>query len=606
MSRKKKHKTDQPRTDVPPAFALGAVTLLIGVILFVHLAFSGPFSRHLLDLDDSTYVGALSSMSVGSYLSQRLWEPNALAFPVRDLTFILDFFLSGLFSFQIFIFTSVTLLCAYIGVTWVLFRRILPTSLALALLCVVALHPINVEVTQWVISRKHLLAGLFAMMAVVRTLALKRGESPITRNEYGIIFFLYALSILAHPPAVFLPLWVAVALWPQVRRAPFMMYCFVLGSLSCGGLWLGIQSTLNRDYGIGNASSEVASHVWLNITNAVMGLGRAVWQIFFPFRQAIYFDVYSPENIAGLAVFCGGLWLLIGHLKKHGAHLGVQLIFLSALMFVPQLLFTLGREDFIMADRFVFIPLPYLLAGVALCALNSEIGVSKIVENKPRLLFGTVIVALVCAVVSIDNVPLWRAELPLFKNCVDRANSDRCWWHYARELLKTGCPLVGDEWGRLTTQLRERSKDPHALFTPEGAIALSFCEVVSTNQSLVTRQTTVDELERDGGPPEALSFARNLLDIEQRRSRDALHRIVQLFLGPNIRVRALSVSVLGVTQGQLQALCDVGTDPACVDVLKTFRARFAKNQLAIKTIEFGYNATRRALVASPVNVEPQR
>ena len=96
MSRKKKHKTDQPRTDVPPAFALGAVTLLIGVILFVHLAFSGPFSRHLLDLDDSTYVGALSSMSVGSYLSQRLWEPNALAFPVRDLTFILDFFLSGL------------------------------------------------------------------------------------------------------------------------------------------------------------------------------------------------------------------------------------------------------------------------------------------------------------------------------------------------------------------------------------------------------------------------------------------------------------------------------------------------------------------------------
>lgn len=605
MSKKrKKQKSEGPSADTPKPVVLAAIAVLIAVVLVVHLATSAPFSRRLLDLDDLTYVGALSSMSVGTYLSQRLWEPNALAFPVRDLTFIFDFWLSQLVSFQTFLWTSVALFSAYIGLTWVFLRRLMPTSLALCLLCVVALHPINVEVVQWVISRKHLLAGIFAMLAVIRTVSVRQGESKVTATDLSTIFAFYGLSILAHPPAALLPVWVAVVLWPKVRRTPMVMYCFVLASLAFGAGWLGIQSNLNRDYGVTSASTEVASHVWLNTFNAVMGLGRAMWQLCCPFRQAIYFNVNSPENIAGLVIFILGLVALIRHIRRYGVHFGVQLLLLAALLFLPQLLFTLGREDFIMADRFVFLPLPYLLGGVALCALKSELVTSLMYGDRARLPFGAMSVGLMCAVISINTVPLWRAELPLFKNCVDRANSDRCWWHYTRELLKTGCPLVGDEWDRLSTQLKERSKDPHALFPAEGAIALSFCEVVSTNQPLNTREAAVDSFQADGGTPEALAFARNLLSIEQGRPREALRRIVELFLGPNIRTRALSVSVLGVTQGQLQALCEVGIDPACVEVLRTFRARFAKNQLGVKTVEFGYDATRRAFVASSDNLRP--
>ncbi len=598
-ARKKKlsPKTPTLQADAPRGTVLGVLIGLCALILLLHLWIGNPFARHLIDLDDKTYVGALEGMSVGTYLSTRLWEPNTLSFPVRDLSFILDFYASSAAGVKTFILSSTLLLCAYIFLSWSLFSRFVPPHIALILTTILALHPINVEVVQWVISRKHLLAGVFAMLAVILTVDARGGKNEPSGGVFLKLFLLYALSLLSHPPALLLPAWIVYMLWPRCRKAPLKIQLFIISTFTFAVWWTSFQSSQNKDYSVTNSTESEL--LLMKISNGVLGLGRAAWQAIAPFQQAVYFHEDQPQNLLGLILCAGALALFVRHIRKHGVDDGARMMIVGAILFLPQLAFTCTRKDFTMADRFLFMPLPYLFLGALLCIRPREWWASLGISHRSQAIFGAIALGLIFTVISSQAIYVWRSELPLFKHCVDQTSSDRCWWHYSRELFKAGCPLVMDESERMTKELAAKSKRPGTLYPPDGALILSTCEASAYNISKAEQMQQIDSLQALGATPESLVFARNLVSIANKEIPAAYHRIIENFLKTNVDGRLFSVAILGMIEGQLRALCETPSPPGinCFEILSTFRAKYAKNDISTKAVGSGYNNTVQALTS---------
>jgi hypothetical protein len=596
---KSKKQQSSKKSKVPTDASRNAsLSVLLGLsilLCIIHLWFCSPFHRPLLDLDDLTYVGPLENMTIETYFSKRLWQPDSLSFPVRDLTYLFDFYLSKTLGVKTFVMTSTLLFCAYVFAAWRLFTRLVSPAFALALTAIVALHPINVEVLQWIISRKHLLAALFALIAVSITINTRARLGTVSGKVFTILLLLYALSLLSHPPAMLLPAWVAYMLWPQCKKSPIKLYGFLLSSFGIALWWLSFQSSHNKDYAVGE--SATAELISLKITNGVLGLGRAVWQLVAPIQQAIYFDVQQPQNAIGLCILAAILYLLIRYSKKSDIHTGTSLLALGALLFVPQLAFTFGRKDFTMADRFLFMPLPYLLTGAALCLKSPREWSESITSNRSRWIFGLSGLCLVYSVITSNAALLWRNELPLFKHCVRQTGSDRCWWHYSRELFKAGCPMVSEEYDHMKDELKQRASDPFALYPPDGALILSTCEATAYTISNAEKTAEIDALLKLGATPQALTFSRNLLSIQEGDLRGAYTRTIESFLQTTVDRTKFSVAILGVMQGQLRALCEVPSPSGinCFEILQTFQAKYAKNDISPKSITLGYNSTKAVL-----------
>ena len=598
MTKGKKKQPTKKSKVITDASTKISYCVLLGLALLlcaIHLWIPSPFTRPLLDLDDLTYVGALDNMTIGTYFSERLWQADSLSFPVRDLTYLFDFHLSKALGVKTFIMTSTLLFCVYVFAAWNLFKRIVSPALALTLTALLALHPINVEVLQWVISRKHLLASLFAIIAVILTIDTKAKTGVVPGKVFAGLILLYALSLLSHPPAMFLPAWIVWILWPQCKKSPMKLYCFILSSAAFALWWLSFQSSHNRDYSVGeNPETDLFS---LKFTNGVLGLGRAVWQLVAPIQQAIYFDVTQPQNALGLCVLVALSFLLLRHSKKSGLRSGTYLLFLGLLFFLPQLAFTFGRNDFTMADRFLFMPLPYLLVGASLCLKSPQEWSETIKNNRSRWIFGLGCLCLVFTVITANASLLWRNELPLFKHCVRQTGSDRCWWHYSRELFKVGCPMVTEEYDRMKEELKNRASNPVALYPPDGALILSTCETTAYNISNTEKTAEIDALANLGATPQALTFSRNLLSIQEGNLTTAYKRTIESFLQSTVDPTKFSVAILGVIEGQLRALCEVPSPTGinCFEILQTFKAKYAKNDISSKSISLGYNNTRAAL-----------
>lgn len=76
---------------------------------------------------------------------------------------------------------------------------------------------------------------------------------------------------------------------------------------------------------------------------------------------------------------------------------------------------------------------------------------------------------------------------------------------------------------------------------------------------------------------------------------------MKLFLGTDVKVKNLSVSVIGVIEGQLRVLCEIPKlqENNCLEVLFTFEAKFSHNQISPKSVSFGYEATKKVLPLEP-------
>lgn len=597
-----------------PARTVEVVWLAVLGIAFaaLHLTSGHPFHRPLIDLDDRTIVGGLDGVSVTSYFSDRIWRPDAFAFPVRDLTYLWDHAVSHMFGIQTFVLSSVLLFLVYALLVYRWLKRTIPVPAALLLLTIVALHPANAEIVQWAISRKHLLVGIFTVAAALLVGRMTEGERRISVGEWIGLGALDVLSLLSHPTGALFPLWAGAVLLPKCRRqrdvGPLVGYLAV--TLLVTWAWLHHVAAENSDYrGLSEQTGFALEGVGEQLRFLLLGLGRGTWQLLFPTSQAVYFNIDSLRNVAGLLLFAVGaaaLGYLLRRLiqsqapgARQGLQQAIQWFSLAALLLAPEAAFVMRRADFVMADRFLFLSLPYWLAGVYLVLSASDLSwisnLSLIRAARVSSVLGALYLVF-CGAAALH----WESELALYRPCVHEEGSDRCWFHYAAKLREAGCWEVAKEFGPMEAALKASASRKGSLFRPEGGLVLSLCKATVLGESLQARSIDLDALAGLGATEESLACARNLLAVEGGKPLDAFYRTATLFLVAGVDTAKMNQAILGAVTGQLEvlnalpALQEKGSGPA----LATLKARFGQ-QIDVSMMTVGRNMTLQALSRAP-------
>lgn len=591
--------------------------ILCAAFMLLHLSSGHPFHRALIDLDDRAYVGGLDGVSLREYFTDRMWRPNSLAFPIRDLTFLFDNAASHALGIQTYILTSALLFLAYALLAWRWLRRSIPVPVALLILSVVVMHPANVEIVQWVISRKHLLVGIWLMSGAILVSRVVDEERPPTPWEWIGLFVLYGLSLLSHPTGALFPVWVCLMVFAQCRANGRLLPLlgWLIATALIGWLWLGHVTEDNADYrGLVDQTGYAVEGWSEKARYLLLGVGRGTWQLLLPFNQAVYFNIDSMRNRSGLLLLVGSAvalgTLAVRARRKAEAQSNAslrgaaQVLLLAALLFAPEAAFISKRSDFVMADRFLFLSLPYLLAGVVhlLSAYRSS-WIEWLTPARSALVAAGVVGVYV--IPSAAAAPRWETEQGLYTSCVQSEGSDRCWFHYVSKLLESGCWEVAKQFDPLRTELtRSAHRTTRTLYRGEGGLVLSLCMASATGQGVAQRSHEIDELVGDGATEESLTFARNLLSIEESRPLDALYRTTTRFLMADANTSRMSQAMLGALEGQftvINMLPDAqarGSGPA----LETFKQRYASSQISPSAISLGSNMTLQALAkAHPAN-----
>jgi hypothetical protein len=571
----------------------------------LHLVVAKPFHRPLIDLDDRAFVGTLHGVSVYQYFQSWMWRPNALAFPVRDLTFLFDNELSRTVGLQTYLLTTSAFFVAYALLVYRWLRRTIPVPAALFILTVVVMHPANLEIVQWVISRKHLLVGFFLIHAVLCVEAAADKQEPLTLKTWTALFVLNALAIFSHPTGVLFPVWAAVSLWKKARATSLMpLLTFVAASAVVSGLWLQHVTEDNGDYRGLVDQSGFAVEGSEKLGYLVLGLGRATWQLFWPATQAVYFNIESYKNRVGFALFLAIMaalfWLARQAYRSAGRRIegrlqrGLSHLALAALLFAPEAAFVMRRNDFVIADRFLFLSLPYLLAGIYEIVAAARADWTSI--SFRTLAIGAATLACLYWIPAAAAAPRWQSEKLLYQACVDNEGSDRCYFHHVSKLLEAGCWEVAKQYPQLEAELKSSVSCPHSLYRGEGGLVLSLCTATATGQPPEIREKELDALAAKGATDESLAFARNLLAVEEGKPVDALYRTTTLFLTSGANTTHMSQAMLGCMLGQFEALSALpelqgkGIGPA----LATMQARYSAVQIAPSAIELGRAVTIRS------------
>ncbi len=637
-----------------------AIALLVSACAAMHLLPGHPFTRPLIDLDDKTIVGALERVPLARYFRETLWSKDAFAFPVRDLSFYFDQTLGAVWGVQTYVLTNLVLFLAYALGVWTWLRSKLGAGLALLGFAVVLLHPLNLELVQWVISRKHLLVAVFSLLAVLLVDRLRarpaeeakpapRRKNQLNQNSkiskidsvnqngniwrpyhFAALFGLQALSLLSHPTGAFFPLWAGIALWRPAgaRKQRGWLIGYLLACAALSAAWLSHVTEENRDYGalLADRPGVSAGTLASKLLHLIFGVGRGAWQLLIPERQAIYFELHDWRSYAGLALFLLGAGALAWFASRRKvsddfqrvsddsskkfsddfrkvsddfSREGLLQLALAALLFAPEAAFVMKRTDFVMADRFLFLPLPYLLCGIGLIASGAFPTLRARVT--PRIACAAaLLIAIPCVALSARAAPRWDSELTLYTSCVDLEGSDRCYYHFVDKLLESGCWSVAPRFEQLEAQLEKSARDPDSLYRADGGLVLGLCMASTVNQPPEQREKALDGLRASGATEESLAFARNLVSIEAGDPFAALVRTTEMFLGAQVSPAHMSRAVVGATLGQLRMLARVpalqprGIGPA----LATFEARYPPAEWTPEAEQTGELHTARAMAVA--------
>lgn len=107
------------RREASRSIALSA-TLLLCILLHFHSP--ANFTRPLLDYDDTEFIAPLDGMGLSAYFGDWAAKPDHYVFPLRDLTFALDFKLSRLLHVQTFWLVDFAIFLLTLVAIWRIFE----------------------------------------------------------------------------------------------------------------------------------------------------------------------------------------------------------------------------------------------------------------------------------------------------------------------------------------------------------------------------------------------------------------------------------------------------------------------------------------------------
>lgn len=283
--------------------------VLINFLIYFKLMINDP----LLNYDDTLLIDFLHLLpTLKSYL-QKLYIFQLIDVqPVRDLSYVIDFFLKKNIHFWSFHLTNfilwIGIIFTFIRIAEVLFKK---SSMILNLALLFSIHPITANTVSWVAARKHLLCAFFTSLATLCLLLIK--EYPENKKKFLIISIpiLYLMAILSQPIFIFWPTWVLLYFFLfkdsglQRKQKTFMIVPLLI--------MMTIGLIANQHYYSGPyvMESRLPKMSIFDISWALNALGRYVYNIFIPTHISVVYYEGSIINLIGLILLPIIVWVIL-------------------------------------------------------------------------------------------------------------------------------------------------------------------------------------------------------------------------------------------------------------------------------------------------------
>ena len=389
----------------------------------------------LVDYDDSLYVTQVPIVQRGLTAEGVRWAFTTFQagnwHPVTWLSLMADTSLFGqnpghLHRTNIaFHVTNALLLFAILGwLTGALARSFFTAELF-------ALHPLHVESVVWVAERKDVLSTFFGLLAIGAYVAYARRPGSF---RYSVLFAAFALSLMAKPMWVTLPLLLLLFdFWPLGRlpwpiaskrgdratrgRRSFLRRTrpLVLEKLPLLGLSLVSSLITYRAQSFGGAvTSELGAMT--RAENALVSLVWYLWKTVFPVNLAVYYPYHLPIGLLRVALSLVALALLTGAafwLRRRCPSLLVGWLWYVIALLPVLGLVQVGTQA--MADRYTYVP----LVGIFLAAVwgTAELGARLRIPPPALAALGALVIALLAAEARAQ-VFVWKDERVLFEHAI--------------------------------------------------------------------------------------------------------------------------------------------------------------------------------------------
>ena len=393
---------------------LGALLLAIPLLLY------RPVLQHdFLKLwDDDSYVTDSPHVRTGLTLTNVRWAFTSFEqsnwHPVAWLSHMLDCQMFGLnpgaqHGVNVLLHAANVLLLFWIlrkatGAVW--------RSFFVAL--IFAVHPLNVETAAWIAQRKSLLSAFFSLLTVAAYgWYVRRGGW----NRYLLLVFAFAMSLMAKPMAVSLPLLLLLFDYWPLRRYEELAAARRWTKLALEKLPLfamSAASSVLTEMAQGAGGSVMGLSllpVSTRIENAAISYVAYIGKILWPVRLATYYPLrFSPP--VGDAIAAATILIAVSALAlylRRFPYIAVGWFFFVISM-VPVIgIVQVGFQG--MADRYTYIPAIGLMIAIVWTLADA---VQTVPIARVSLSLSAVFVAAVLSVTTARYLRAWQDSVTLF------------------------------------------------------------------------------------------------------------------------------------------------------------------------------------------------
>lgn len=575
-----------------------SAALVVVLLALLHFHSLANLRRPLLDFDDTEFIAPLDGMSLSAYVDDWAAQPDRYVFPLRDLTFALDFKLSHLLGFQTFWVVDFVIFLATFLAIWRIFGIYYRGRPLLVAACVglVALHPLNVHMVEWLSNRKHLLVLLILAWATCKALKQDADKTTPTVRDWIVYFVAYVAAWLCFPTGMLWIFWLLFLFYPRLRSTKGRASVLAGGALAIAGLGYYLTVAANASYQ-SKAGVETSP-----LRFAVDSTGRAVFNLLVPFQLQPYYRLGDVRAWIGLGILLVLVGVAVHRLRKVSAErrrLFLHILLLAVAFYVPNAKVFLGYSEYVWSDRYLYGSLPFLVLG-ALVLLVEPGSEARRGRTKARWLgaAATVIVALVYLVLGWLLVPRWQNGRVLFETCAREEMARKCVaMAVEKNFDKGGCVLLPELLG-LAHELAPAAENTvdHS-FQSEIPVYDALC-IASEIRPVEEKLREIDGLRSVYNMTDFLMLGQILVRLQSRDLQNALATAYATYFDPALPMPNASTKIINMMRGQGEALCViselVGHDKSCWNALEVFKARVSDTVLKPKQTEWTFNRTLTA------------
>jgi hypothetical protein len=358
------------RSAVPGAGAKRA--LIIAALILISVALYLPALHcSFVNYDDDGYVTANPQVWHGFTATSLQWAFTTIHtgywHPLTWLSLMLDHTIYGMNPAGYHL-TNILLHAINAALVFTILRQMTGQTWRSAIVAALfAVHPLRVESVAWVAERKDVLSAMFGLL----TIAAYAAYAPsTTRGRYWIVLILLALSLMAKPMLVTLPVVLLILdFWPLGRmgREHTTLRSLIIEKLPMFGIVLAVSvATFVAQHKTGTTADIHGVSIASRIANAIVGYGRYLWKMVDFSQLAVLYPLHDHWGAGRVAAVA--LLLIATTLLATWQAIRRPWFIVGWLWFIVMLLPVIGLVQSgaqSMADRYAYLPTLGLLIALA-------------------------------------------------------------------------------------------------------------------------------------------------------------------------------------------------------------------------------------------------